>query len=371
MNNEIEEGFPASSNVRGAVYPRIHTDLRVTFRLEAPTAHTVQVQPGGDGNGLGAGPFDMQQNADGVWSVTTPPVVPGFHYYWLLVDGVAVNDPSSKTYFGYAKPTSGVEIPEPGVDFYDFQEVPHGEVRVRWYRAQTTGDGRRAYVYTPPGYDTDRERHYPVLYLQHGAGEDERGWTAQGRLNFILDNLIAAGEAAPMIVVMESGYAIPLPAGGPPGPASLPQMGNAFDALLFKDLMPMIDATYRTIADREHRAIAGLSMGGFQALQVGLTHLDTFAWIGAFSGARLEASELQTAYNGVFRDPAAFNQQVRLLWLSAGTAEERFYQAIQSLHAALGQIQIAHEVYVSEGTSHEWQTWRRSLHAFAPRLFRR
>ena len=174
-----------------------------------------------------------------------------------------------------------------------------------------------------------------------------------------------------MIVVMESGYALQWPSGTPLGPAFLQQMSEAFTALMLKDLIPMIDATYRTIADREQRAIAGLSMGGFQALQVGLTHLDTFAWIGAFSGARLESSELQTAYNGVFRDPGAFNQQVRLLWMSAGTAEERFYQGIQSLHEALGQVKIAHEIYVSEGTSHEWQTWRRSLHAFAPRLFRR
>ena len=246
--------------------------------------------------------------------------------------------------------------------------MPHGEVRIRWYRAQITGSLRRACVYTPPGYDTARDKRYPVLYLQHGAGEDERGWTKQGRANFILDNLIAAEEAVPMIVVMEGGYV--LPAGAPTGPAFLQQMSEAFNVLMLKDLMPMIDATYQTLADREHRAIAGLSMGGFQALQVGLTHLDTFAWIGAFSGARLEASELQTAYNGVFSDPAAFNRQVRLFWLSAGTAEERFYQAIQSLHEALGQIKIAHEIYVSQGTSHEWQTWRRSLHAFAPRLFR-
>jgi len=370
MNNEVEEGCPASSNVRGAEYPRIHPDLRVTFRLEALSAHTVQVQPGGDANGLGAGSFDMQCDAAGVWSVTTPPAVPGFHYYWLLVDGVAVNDPTSETYFGYGRPTSGVEVPEPGVNFYDPQDVPHGEVRARWYRAQTTGKWRRAYVYTPPGYDTARDTRYPVLYLQHGAGEDERGWTAQGRANFILDNLIAAGGAAPMIVVMESGYAMEWKAGGPPGLEFLKQMGAAFEAMLLRDLIPMVDATYRTITDREQRAIAGLSMGGFQALQAGLTHLDTFAWIGAFSGARLESSELQTAYNGVFSDPAAFNQQVRLLWLSAGTAEERFYQGIQSLHAALEQIKIAHEIYVSQGTSHEWQTWRRSLHAFAPRLFR-
>jgi enterochelin esterase-like enzyme len=370
VNNTLKNGVAASSNVRGAEYPRVHADLQVTFQFEAPTAQRVQVQPGGDNNGLGAGPFEMQRDEAGVWSVTTPPAVPGFHYYWLLVDGVAVSDPASQTYFGYGKPTSGIEVPEAGANYYAIQDVPHGEVRLHWYWAQTTSTWRGARIYTPPGYDIALGKRYPVLYLQHGAGEDECGWTEQGRANFILDNLIAAGQTVPMIIVMESGYAMSLPPGGPPGPEFLKQMGQAFEALVLKDLLPNIDASYRTVADREQRAIAGLSMGGFQALQVGFTHLDTFAWIGAFSGARLDESELQTAYNGVFRDPEVFNQQVRLFWLSAGTAEERFYQGIQNLHAALEQIKVAHEIYISEGTAHEWQTWRRSLHAFAPKLFR-
>lgn len=376
MRPTPEPGIPAASNVRGAEYPRILPNLRITFRMEAPGAHRVQLQPGGDDNGLGDGPFEMTRNDAGVWTVTTPPAVPGFHYYWLLVDGVAVNDPSSRTYFGYGKPTSGVEVPEPGGseghppggDYYAPQEVPHGNVRMHWYRAQTTGQWRRAFIYTPPGYDQEPSRRYPALYLQHGAGEDETGWTEQGRANFILDNLIAAGQAAPMIVVMESGYAAR--ADLPFGPGFLQQASQAFASLLIQDLIPMVDTAYRTLDCREQRAIAGLSMGGFQALHAGLTHLDTFTWIGAFSGARLEASELDSAYNGVFRDPAAFNRQARLLWLSAGTGEERFYQAIKSLHTALGQIHVNHEIYISEGTAHEWQTWRRSLHAFAQRLFR-
>ena len=370
MNSELDPGVAAPSNVRGAEYPRIHSDLRVTFRLQAPAAKTVQVQPGGDENGLGAGPFDMQRDADGLWSVTTPPAIPGLHYYWLLIDGVAVNDPASETYFGYGKQTSCVEVPEPGADFYAMQDVPHGEVRARWYRAQTTGGWRRAMIYTPPDYDTAGDTRYPVLYLQHGAGEDERGWTTQGRANLILDNLIAAGQATPMIVVMESGYAMQWPAGTPIGPTFMQQMSDAFSALMLRDLIPMIDATYRTIADREHRAIAGLSMGARQALHVGLNHLDTFAWIGAFSGAILESLDLQTGYGGAFRDPEAFNRQVRLLWLSAGTAEKRFHQGLQHLHEALEQGHITHEIYASAGTAHEWQTWRRSLRVFAPRLFR-
>ncbi len=169
------------------------------------------------GDGLGPGPFEMVRDEEGVWTVTTPPVVPGFHYYWLVVDGVAVNDPSSQTYVGYGKPTSGVEVPEPGADFYDAQDVPHGEVRSHWYFSRVTGKWRQASVYTPPGYDERIEARYPVLYLQHGAGEDETGWVRQGRANFILDNLIAAGKALPMVVVMDCGYTVPikLPPGAP------------------------------------------------------------------------------------------------------------------------------------------------------------
>ena len=362
--------YAAPSNVRGAAYPRIHADLRVTFRLEAPEARTVALQPGGDANGLGQGPFPMQRSAEGVWEVTTPPAVPGLHYYWLLVDGVGVNDPGSETYFGYGKPTSAVEVPEPEVDFYAIRDVPHGEVRAHWYRAQTTDSWRRAYIYTPPGYDATPQQRYPVLYLQHGAGEDERGWTAQCRANFILDNLIAAGQAVPMLVVMECGYALPAPEETPRGPAYIQQVSEAFAALVQHDLVPMIDATYRTLADREQRAIAGLSMGARQALHVGLSQLESFAWIGAFSGAMLDSLDPQTAYDGLLRDPEAFRRRVRLLWLSAGTAEARFHQGLLRMHAALDEIGIPHQVYESAGTSHEWQTWRRSLHAFAPLLFR-
>lgn len=368
-----DEGQPATSNVRGGQYPRIHSDLRVTFQVNAPTAQKVQVQPGGDENGLGKGPFDMVRNDKGIWTVTTPPAVPGLHYYWLLVDGVPVNDPSSETYFGYGKPTSAVEVPEQGVDFYEPKNVPHGEVRIRWYLSKVTGQWRRAYVYTPPEYDKSGNVRYPVLYLQHGAGEDERGWTSQGRANFILDNLIAAGKALPMIVVMDSGYAIKA------GAASAPQPGQpffqaqtaGFEEVVLNDLIPLIDGTYRTRADRDHRAMAGLSMGGFQALQIALGHLDTFAYIGAFSsppGAGV--FNPKTTFNGVFSDPAAFNAKVRLLWLGAGTGETRFHERAKAMHEDLNKAGIKHVFVSSPGTAHEWQTWRRALHDFAPRLFR-
>jgi enterochelin esterase-like enzyme len=363
-----DDARPASSNVRGALYPRIHPDLRVTFQLKAPDARKVQVQ-GGDG--LGKGPYNMKRGEGGVWTVTTPPVVPGFHYYWLVVEGVAVNDPGSETYFGYGKQTSGVEVPEKGADFYDARDVPHGEVRARWYRSQVTGRFRRAYVYTPPGYDHQPRTRYPVLYLQHGAGEDERGWSTQGRMNFIMDNLIAAGKAQPMLVVMDCGYASKAGAAEAPAARGGPFAGtSAFEDVVLKDLIPLIDSTYRTMADREHRAMAGLSMGGVQTLQITLRHLDTFSYIGSFSGPVFGPFDARTAYGGAFRDPEAINRKVHLLWLGAGTAEVPFHDSIRALHEALKKAGVKSVFVASRGTAHEWQTWRRALYDFAPRLFR-
>ncbi len=249
---------PAPSNIPGAPYPRIDADLRVTFRVKAPDAQKVEFQLGKR--------YPAQKGEDGFWTATTDPQVPGFHYYWLVIDGVQVNDPGSETFYGTGKETSGIDIPEKGVDFYLAKDVPHGEVRERWYHSATTQDWRRAFVYTPPGYDADRNTRYPVLYLQHGAGEDERGWSNQGHVAFILDNLVAEKKAKPMIVVMERGYARrpgdapPAAPGQPPGPGV--NRFGAFEDVMVKDLIPMIDATYRTIPDREHRAMAGLSMGG-------------------------------------------------------------------------------------------------------------
>jgi enterochelin esterase-like enzyme len=360
---QADDARPAPSNVPRAEYPRVHPDGRVTFRLKAPDARKVQAQPGGADNGLGKGPFDMERGADGIWAVTTPPAVPGFHYYWLVVDGVAVNDPGSETFFGYGKPTSGVEVPEKGVDFRDAQDVPHGEVRALWYHSKVTGKARRAFVYTPPGYDAAGGTRYPVLYLQHRAGEDERGWTAQGRANFILDNLIAAKTARPMIVVMDNGYADRVGQ-----PARLLDF-RAFEEVLTGELIPKVDATYRTLGDRDHRALAGLSMGGMQALQIGLTRLDLFGSVGSFSGPPLGGFDVTTSYGGALRDAEAFNKRVRLLWLGAGTAEERFAANVKAVHGALDKAGVKHVVFESQGTAHEWQTWRRSLHDFAPRLF--
>ncbi|HEX3950842.1 MAG TPA: alpha/beta hydrolase-fold protein [Steroidobacteraceae bacterium] len=381
-------GMAASSNVPGAETPSIQPDRSITFSLKAPSAASMQLA-GGDG--LGAGPFPMTKGADGIWSVTTPPSVPGFHYYWFVLDGVSVNDPASETYFGYGKETSGVEVPEAGADYYAIANVPHGEVRARWYFSKTTGLWRRAMVYTPPDYDKHATTRYPVLILQHGSGEDETGWTRQGRAQFILDNLIAAGKARPMIVVMDRGYAMrsgtTTAAGG--SSAWLQNLNEAFSAfedVVIHDLIPTIDGSYRTIPDREHRAMAGLSMGGMQTMFITLQHLDLFAYIASLSGPivpALHAGNLtggdigamqfdtKTAYGGAFADPSAFNKRVKLLWFGVGTAEsEQFRTGIGGAVDALRTAGVRLEFYESQGTAHEWQTWRRDLREFAPRLFR-
>jgi enterochelin esterase-like enzyme len=353
---------PATSNLPGAEYPRVHSDLRVTFRVRAPGAKKVQVMPGGSDNGLGQGPFDMQQEQEGLWTTTIGPVVPGFHYYWLLVDGFACNDPATQTYFGWNKECSGIEVPERSVDFYDIKDVPHGEVRTRWYYSKTTALWRRALVYTPPGYDTETQTRYPVLYLQHGMGENERGWTAQGRANFILDNLRAANKARPMIVVMENGMVAPRADGSRPaaGPGANSRRNEAFGALVVNDLVPMVDATYRTIPDRTHRAIAGLSMGAGQALQIGLANPDKFAYIGSFSGGGLGRSS-----TGI-PEPKPL-----LVWLGAGSAESGRMTSARVTVETLTRAGIPAVWFEAPGTSHEWQTWRKCLYDFAPRLFQK
>src|SRR5579871_5191482 len=276
---------PASSNISGKEYPRIHTDLRVTFRIKAPDAKKVEFAF------FTPKRYPAEKDKDGNWTVTTDPQVPGFHYYRVFIDGAEVADPNSEMYYGTGKMTSGIEIPEKGVDFYLPKDVPHGEVRQRWYYAKTTQEWRRIFVYTPPGYDADRETRYPVLYLQHGGGEDERGWANQGRVAFILDNLIAERKAKPMLVVMERGYARkpgeappaparPAPGQNRPAPRDFSRMFSAFEEVMVKDLIPMIDTTYRTLPDRDNRAMAGLSMGGMQTFQIGLKHLDLFAYLG-------------------------------------------------------------------------------------------
>lgn len=374
---DIPDSMAASTNVPGAQYPRITSDLRAVFRIKAPDAQKVEFAF------FTPKRYPATKDEAGFWTATTEPLVPGFHYYRVFIDGAEVNDPSSETFYGTGKDASGIEIPEKGVDYYLPKDVPHGDVRERWYRSNTTGAWRRVYVYCPPGYDTARDARYPVLYLQHGGGEDERGWPNQGKVAFILDNLIAEGKAVPMLVVMEKGYAAragEAPAlAGPPrpgqGPPNLNRMFSAFEDVIVKDLIPYVDSSFRTVPDREHRALAGLSMGGMQAYTIGLKHTDLFSSIGGFSGAGGGFGgapfDVKTAFDGVMADPAAFNRRMRVLFLSIGTAEaQRMQDSVRGFHDALDKAGIRTVFFESPGTDHEWLTWRRSLHAFAPMLFR-
>ena len=371
---------PATSNVLDAQYPRVDSNSRVQIRFKAPDATKVKLN-------FWSGPkVDMEKQADGFWTVTTPPMAPGLHYYTLIVDGAEVSDPASTGYFGGSKWASAVEVPEAGADYYLPRDVPHGQVREVWYNSSVTGMWRHALVYLPPGYDTQTKTRYPVLYLQHGGGEDETGWIRQGKANFILDNLIASGNTKPMIVVMANGYAnragytppdlTGKPFGSPEFIKVMQERMGAFEDDMTKALIPFIDKTFRTISDREKRAMAGLSMGGMQTFQVTLNRLDLFSYIGGFSGAANvfvmgnEKLDTKTAFNGAMADPAAFAKRVHLLWIGVGTDEpDRMKAGLEKLHTSLDEGKIQHVFYESPGTSHEWQTWRRDLKDFAPRLF--
>ena len=367
---------PASSSVQAHFQderypPEVHPDGRVTFRLKAPLAQKVQIepingQPENNGyNGLGKAPYDMTKDEEGMWSVTTPPAVPGLHGYWLVIDGVRVNDTATKSFGGKMK-ACGVEVPEGGIDFYDIKDVPHGQVRLQWYYSKIGNAWRRAYVYVPAEYDHEPKKRYPVFVLRHGGGEDETSWVEQGRANFIMDNLIAEGKAKPMIVVMDWGQ-VPMP-GAPVHVPSTPPPTEIVGVTI-KELVPMIDVTFRTIPDREHRAMAGLSMGSGQTLTIGLNNLDTFSYLGMFSRRPWSVEEF-SVFDDVFADAETFNRKVKLFWWGAGTAEEGIYYATKDTLADLAAKGIKSVFVEFPGTSHEWQTWRKSLYDFAPRLFR-
>ncbi len=371
-------GVPAVTNVPNAAYPRLLPDNRVVFRVKAPEAKSVQFRI--------YQTFDAVRDAEGFWTVTTEPQVPGFHYYWLVIDGVQVNDPASETFYGTGKQASGLEIPEPGDAgaYYQSQDVPHGDIRERWYHSKVTQGSRRFFIYTPPGYDQNRDQRYPVMYLQHGGGEDERAWPIQGRVAQIMDNLIAAGQAKPMLIVMERGYAVkPGEVEVPFGPGANANLSpsemrartilrfGTFEEVLLKDVIPLVDDTYRTMPDREHRAIAGFSMGGGQAFMIGLRNLDRFASIGGLSGTGGVVDDTATYYDGVFADATKFNAQMKLVFLGHGGAEpERMMTGFLGFHQRLTELDIQHHYYVSEGTGHVWLTERRNLREFSTRLFR-
>ena len=393
---------PSPYNFPGVAYPRIEQDSRVTFQFKAPNAQKVQVA-------IANVPYDMVKGDNGVWTYTSDPQAPGYHNYWMVVDGAVVLDPGTNAFIGYGHMCNGFEIPEPGVTFYDLKDVPHGNVIIKNYFAKTSNSWRHIFIYTPPGYEKGSVR-YPVFYLQHGGGEDERVWTEMGRTNLILDNLLAEGKVKPMIVVMETSAvgpppvrpATPAPApgaapgavaprgGGFPGMAAV---GGAYAKLMINDLIPWVDSNFRTIPDKDHRAMAGLSMGGFMTASVTMSNLDKFSYIGLFSGGTAAGFgaggrgspvpvnapppqpatlDLKTIYSGAMADPAKFNKEVKVFFFSCGTEPPLENPAALKKHQEqLIAAGITNSyLYISPGTSHEWQTWRRSLYVFAPLLFR-
>ncbi|HOB84905.1 MAG TPA: alpha/beta hydrolase-fold protein [Bacteroidales bacterium] len=373
LAGQPDTGFiPAGSNIQGSEFPKVSSWNSVYLRLKAPDAMKVQVQ-GGDG--LCPKALDMIKDTSGNWNIIIPEAGPGFHYYWFIVDGVRVNDPGSDTYHGYGRPTGGIEIPTAGEDFFLPKNVPHGDVREHWYFSDITGKWRRAFVYTPPEYDKYPDRRYPVLYLLHGAGENERGWSKQGHMSFIMDNLIFEKKAVPMIVVMDNGYAVAKDASSSPAgnvPRDRSRMAETLEQVYLKEIIPETDSFYRTIPKRESRAMAGLSMGGMQTMLIGLNHIELFSYYGFFSGAIMGGimDDPKTAFKGAFADPASFNNKVKLMWFGAGSGETQFVKMVNDTKQKLEGLGIKPITYISQGTFHEWHTWRRHLKEFAPLLFK-
>ena len=355
-----DDAITAETTIPGNTFPKIDKERRAYFRVNAPTASRVQVD-------ICNKKYDMRRDEQGIWCAVTDPLVVGFHYYFINIGGVNVIDPATETFFGCNRQSGGIEIPEgPEGDYYRPQQgVAHGQVRSVTYYAHSTNEWRHAMVYTPASYEKGKKR-YPVLYLQHGMGEDETGWSRQGHMQHIMDNLIASGEAVPMIVVMESGD-IKAPFRGGSNRQGFSQYGASFYQVMMHDLIPFIDSNFRTYTDRDHRAMAGLSWGGHQTFDLVLDNIDTFAWMGAFSGA-IFGLDLKTAYNGIFTRPDEFNRKIHTLFLSCGS-EENF--GTEALVKNLQDAGIKTDFYVSPGTHHEWLTWRRGLRQFIPKLFRK
>jgi enterochelin esterase-like enzyme len=349
---------PASSNQPGREYPQVNSEGRVKFRIVAPEATSVGC--------TFRDSSEFTKGEDGAWYGYTRPLDEGFHYYMLKIDGAEVPDPDSMYFFGANRWGSGVEIPAHDQDFYAVKNVPHGQLREILFYSKSTDKTRRAFVYTPPGYDEDRDRRFPVLYLQHGWGENEYGWGVQGRANLIMDNLIAEGKSRPLIIVMTYGMTNDIRVGGlrnfDIGP---------FQTVLVDELIPYIDANFRTLSDQPHRAMAGLSMGGMETKQITLKNLDKFSHIGLFSGGTIGVDDIS--------DMDEFKEKVKLVFVSYGSREVGGNRGRggrggsggdpKANIEALKEAGITAHYYVSSETAHEWQSWRRSLREFAPLLF--
>jgi enterochelin esterase-like enzyme len=365
---------PATSNQPGREYPQVNSEGRVRARIVAPDAHTVLLD-------IGAVKYPMAKDADGAWIGDSNPQDEGFHYYQVVIDGAQVPDPGSLYFYGASRWGSGVEVPAKDQDFYALKNVPHGQIREHLYFSKGNNAMRRCFVYTPPGYDANTTKRYPVLYLQHGGGEDETGWPSQGRTNLIMDNLIAEGKAVPFIIVMDNGTwrmpgqaRPPLPprqGARPQGPWPPAGWADGFKKTLLEEVVPMVDASYRTLADQGHRGMAGLSMGGMQTKVITLASPDTFSHVGMFSGGSISPEDVAGA--------PGFKEKVKLLFVSFGSREledrnrpgrPNFGGDPKVNTSALKDAGMNAHFYVSPNTAHEWQTWRRSLYQFAQLAFK-
>ncbi len=344
----VEDFKPSAVNQPGQEYPKVNSQGYARFRVVAPQAQSVSVSLGLGGRGG----TKLTKSEDGIWEGTTEgPMDEGFHYYHLTVDGGTFNDPGTLNFYGSVRWESGIEIPAHDKDFYGLKDVPHGNVQQILFPSKSTNTSRRAFVYTPPGYDKDAKKRYPVLYLQHGWGEDETAWSNQGHANLIMDNMIAEGKIKPFIIVMTYG----MTNDAKPGTIRSFNVGT-FQTVLVDELIPYVDANFLTLANKPNRAMAGLSMGGMETHAITLARPDVFSYYALLSGGTYTPAEIKD------------KSQVKLIFMSCGSREnpDGVKKAAVDLKAA-GYNAVS---YVSENTAHEFLTWRRSLHELAPLLFK-
>jgi enterochelin esterase-like enzyme len=349
-------GRPAESDVRSSKYPQVLPDGKALFRIKAPDAQKVQLDL--------VRKYDMIKNSDGIWEVMTDSLSEGFHYYSLIIDGVAVADPASETFYGMARMASGIEVPFKGDRYYEVRNVPHGDIRIRHYYSNVTNTWRDFYMYTPPGYDEKISEKYPVLYICHGGGEDERGWAAQGKTDLIIDNLIAEKKVVPMIVVM--------PDGNFPINGFSEESLKVFEKELKQCIIPFVEKNYRVKTDAKDRALAGLSMGGIQTLYAGFNNLDVFSYLGIFSSGWILPAQNDLAnkqYDFIKNNPDKVNSNLKLLWISVGGKEDIAYKNCKSMLAKFDEMKIRY-TYTEYPGGHTWPVWRNNLYNFAQILFK-
>ncbi|HET6557175.1 MAG TPA: alpha/beta hydrolase-fold protein [Prolixibacteraceae bacterium] len=348
-------GRAAETNVRSAQYPQILPDGRAVFRMKAPEVQKLQLDLGKK--------YDMAKNSEGIWEVTTDSLSEGIHYYSLIIDGLAVADPSSETYYGMGRMASGFEVPFKGDGYYDVRNVPHGDIRIKRYYSNVTNSWRNFYMYTPPGYDKNTDEKYPVLYILHGGGEDQRGWATQGKTDLIIDNLIADKKAVPMVVVMVDGN---LPVRGF-GAEAL----NLFEKELKQSVIPFVEQNYRVKTDANSRALAGLSMGGLQTLHAGVQNTDMFAYLGVFSSGWWSNQPALSGpeYDYMKSNASLINKNLKQFWISQGGKEDIAWQNCQDMMAKFDEMQVKY-TYSEYPGGHTWPVWRNNLFTFAQLLFK-